>query len=79
MANNTTEPTNQDIMDKLHRIQLELQGSEGRDRVMAWISLMTVGATVVVTSLAPQGWWAVLGIALLIIGGLGVGYRWSPW
>lgn len=78
-SNKTREPTLQEIMGKLHKIQDELKEAEGRDRVVAWIAFMAVGAAIVVASLVPQNWWAVLGVAMLIIGGLGVWQRWSPW
>jgi fatty acid desaturase len=69
----TREPTNRDIMNRIEE-------AEGQSRVMMWISLMAVASTLIIASLAPEGWWAVvLGGVMLIIGGLGVGYRWSPW
>jgi hypothetical protein len=73
MANKKTEePTNKEIMDKLEE-------TEGQSRVMMWISLMAVASTIIVSSLVPQGWWAVLGGVMFIIGGLGVWKRWTPW
>ncbi|GAH23834.1 unnamed protein product, partial [marine sediment metagenome] len=39
-SNKTREPTLQEIMGKLHKIQDELKEAEGRDRVVAWIAFM---------------------------------------
>jgi Flp pilus assembly protein TadB len=78
--NNTPEEQrHKEIIGKLQSIQKELEEAEGRDRVVVWIALMAVGATVVVASLAPQEWWAALGVVMLAIGGYGVWRRCSPW
>lgn len=80
MDNNTfEEQREEEIIGRLESIHNELKEGEGRERVMTWIALMAVGSTVVVASLAPEEGWAVLGFVMLIIGGLGVWQRWSPW
>ena len=76
---NTKEPTLQEIMNELHKIQCELNEAEGRDRVMAWIAFTVLGATIIIASLVPQNWWAVLGGAMFIAGGIGIWKRVSPW
>jgi fatty acid desaturase len=82
-TNKIAEPTNQDIMEKLHKIQDELNEAEVRaelrDRVLAWIALMAVGAGFALASIIVHQWWNVLiGGIFVIIGFLGVLRRWPP-
>jgi hypothetical protein len=74
----TQEPTNSEIMVKLANIEQELGKAEKRDRIIAWIALMSVGAGFVAASLVVLQWSTVLiGAAFVVIGLLGVIFKWT--
>jgi fatty acid desaturase len=77
--NGAEEPTLQAIMEKLHKIQDELKEAELRDRVAAWLVLVSVGAGFAMASAVAHLWWNVLiGVGFFIIGFLGVWRKWPP-
>ena len=79
LDNTKKEPTNKEIMVKLHKIQDELKKAELRDRVIAWFVLVSVGAGFALASVVAHQWWNVLiGVVFFIIGLLGVWRKWPP-
>lgn len=63
------ELTNQDIVNKLHEIQNEFNRAELRDRVLAWLGFISVGASFALASVLAYQWRNVMiGVIFVIIG-----------
>lgn len=80
-GNSSGEPTSQDIIDELHRMQNELREAESRaesrGRIMAWLVVVSVGAGFVCASALAQSLInTLIGIGVFVVGFLGVWRRW---